>query len=367
MIAFQRAIKREAKLRLALSGPSGSGKTYTALTLAQALAGSGGKVAVLDTERGSASKYADLFEFDVLELESFHPDRYIEAIHDAGAAGYAVIVLDSLSHAWNGQGGLLEVHEQVVKRQATKNSYTAWAEVTPIQNRLIDAITSAPLHVIATMRSKTEYVQGEGKNGRTEIRKVGTAPIQRDGMEFEFDITGDLDQDNTLVVSKTRCPALTSAVIAKPGKALGDTLITWLHGAPAAVPAERPLHVVPDVQPMTPAQPAPKPAPKPAAKAALAPHWNALKVRAGYVGISYPTKWGELCKLLTGKDDASKYTLEDYDIVERDIQEREAEKQAQHELGIEYTDDPAAPIGTSTVDASGADLSTVGVGKHPAN
>src|SRR5260221_11179489 len=117
---------------------------------------------------------------------------------------------------------------------------------------------------------------------------------------------------------------------------------------------------------MTPAKPA-QSAPKPAKAKALAPHGNALKVRAGYVGISSPTQWGELCKTLTGKDDASKYTLEDYDIGERDIQDREAEAQAQHELsGVPYPDDPAAPIGTSTVDDAD-DLSTVGVGAHPAN
>ncbi len=119
----------------------------------------------------------------------------------------------------------------------------------------------------------------------------------------------------------------------------------------------------PSVRPMTPSQPAPKPT----AKAKTLPHWKTLERRANYVNISSPTGWAELCRTLTGKDDAHKYTLEDYDIVERDIQEREAEAQAQHELsGVTYTDDPAAPIGTSTVDDAD-DLSTVGVGAHPAN
>src|SRR5437879_6557046 len=107
-MAFQRAVKHEAKIRLALAGPSGSGKTYTALTLATALA-DGGNVAVIDTERGSASKYSDLFSFDVQELDTYHPDKFTQGIKEAQEAGYAVLVIDSLSHAWNGTGGLLEL------------------------------------------------------------------------------------------------------------------------------------------------------------------------------------------------------------------------------------------------------------------
>ena len=228
---FKRAVKHSAKLHMALAGPAGSGKTYTALTIATELA-AGQPIAVIDTERGSASKYADLFTFDVLELETFHPDRYIEAITAATQGGYSVIVIDSLSHAWNGSGGLLELHEQVTKRQKGGNSYTAWADITPIHNRLVNALTGAPIHIIATMRSKTEYVIEQGANGKSVPRKVGTTPIQRDGMEFEFDIFADLDQDNTLIVQKSRCPELTGAVIPKPGKQIAMTLKAWLQGVP---------------------------------------------------------------------------------------------------------------------------------------
>ena len=112
---FTKATKQEAKLRLALAGPSGSGKTYTALQIATHL---GGPIALVDTERGSARKYADLFSFDVLELDSFHPERYIEAIHEAEEAGYAVLILDSLSHAWAGKDGALELVDKAAKRLA---------------------------------------------------------------------------------------------------------------------------------------------------------------------------------------------------------------------------------------------------------
>ena len=229
MAGFKKAVKHAAKLRMALVGPSGSGKTWTALELAKALS-DGQPVAVVDTERGSASKYADTFSFDVLELDTFHPNSYIQAIAEAAREGYAVVVLDSLSHAWNGRGGILEI----VQRKG--NSFQAWGEVKPIENALIEAITSAPIHVIATMRSKTEYVVETNDKGKSAPRKVGTAPVQRDGLEYEFDVFGELDQENTLTINKTRCSALTGAVIAKPGKPLAATLKSWLAGAPAPAP-----------------------------------------------------------------------------------------------------------------------------------
>jgi hypothetical protein len=230
---FTKAVKYDAKLRLAIAGPSGSGKTYSALAIATAF---GGKVAVVDTEHGSASKYADLFDFDVLEMDApYHPDKYIEAVEAAAHAGYKVVVLDSMSHAWNGEGGLLELVEQASKR-FKGNSYAAWGDITPIQNRLIAAIVSADIHIIATMRSKQDYVQEKDSNGKPIIRKVGMAPIQRDGFEYEFDVFLDMDVENNAIVSKTRCPALTGKVIAKPGAPLAHTLIDWLSGAPAQQP-----------------------------------------------------------------------------------------------------------------------------------
>lgn len=229
---FQKAVKHDAKLRLAIAGPSGSGKTYSALAIATAL---GGPIAFVDTEHGSASKYADTFDFDVAEMHApYHPDKFIEAIDSAAKAGYKVIILDSMTHAWNGEGGLLELVEQATKRQKTPNSYTAWHDVTPIQNRLIEAIVTANIHLIATMRSKQEYVQEKDNNGRSTIRKVGMAPIQRDGFEYEFDVFFDMDIDNNAVVTKTRCSALTGSVIAKPGAQVAKILKDWLKSdAPA--------------------------------------------------------------------------------------------------------------------------------------
>jgi hypothetical protein len=215
MVKFTRAKKSDAYIRLALIGPAGAGKTYTALRTARGL---GGRVALIDSERGSASHYADEFEFDTVKLEKFSPKNYIEAIEAAVAQGYDVLIIDSLSHAWAGKGGVLEMHDEAARRDRTGNRWAAWREVSPEHNRLVDTILQAPLHVIATMRSKIEYVQDRDESGKVVIRKVGLQPVQRDGLEYEFDIVCDLDQTHTLVVSKTRCRALTDAVIREPGE-----------------------------------------------------------------------------------------------------------------------------------------------------
>lgn len=228
---FKKATKTQAKLRLALMGVAGSGKTYTALKIAAEL---GGRIAVLDTEHGSASKYADIFDFDVSELESFAPMRYVEAIHAAEDAGYDVLIIDSLSHAWMGKDGALEMVDRAARR-FQGNKYAGWGEVTPEQNKMIDAMAASRLHLIVTMRSKMEHVQEKDeKTGKTVIRKVGMQPVQRDGLEYEFDVVGDLDQSNYLTITKTRCSALSEMVYHKAGKEVADILKAWLvNGTPA--------------------------------------------------------------------------------------------------------------------------------------
>lgn len=226
---FEKAVKAESKLRLALAGPSGSGKTYSALSIASHLTDK--SIALVDTEHGSASKYADLFSFDVLNLDPpFHPDRFLDAIREAEKAGYGVIILDSLSHAWSGTGGLLDIVDEIAKKNRNPNTFAAWKDATPIQNRLIDGLLMADIHLIATMRSKQEYILQENQNGRQVPKKVGMAPVQRDGFEYEFDVFIDLDVDNTGLVSKTRCPALSGKVIKQPGKETADVLREWLKG-----------------------------------------------------------------------------------------------------------------------------------------
>jgi hypothetical protein len=250
MIAFAKATKRRARLRLALIGPSGSGKTYTALAIAQHLAK---PVAVIDTEHGSASKYADVFDFDVLELTSFAPARYVEAIQAAEKAGYGTLVIDSLSHAWMGKDGALEMVDRAAKRERG-NSFGAWRDVTPQHNALVEAILAAKLHVVVTMRTKTEYVQErDERTGKTVVRKLGLQPVQRDGLEYEFDVVGDLDVDNNLVIGKTRCSDLAGGVFRRAGKDVAGVLNAWLErgeGEPStAVPHDPETGEVHDEKP----------------------------------------------------------------------------------------------------------------------
>lgn len=227
MSLFKKAQKSKTRARIAIIGPSGSGKSYTALTIAKAL---GKKIAVIDTERGSASKYAgDVADFDVCELADFAPKTYIAAMRDAAAAGYDVIVIDSLSHAWMGKGGILE------QKDKSGSGFDGWRKLTPLHNEFVEAILSYPGHVVATLRVKTEYVIEKDANGKSVPRKVGLAPVQRDGIEFEFDIVADMDADNTWRTSKSRCPAINGAVIAQPGAELGEMIKVWLDdGAPPA-------------------------------------------------------------------------------------------------------------------------------------
>lgn len=233
-MTFQKATKRQARLRMAIDGPSGAGKTYTALIAAFVMAGEGGRVAVIDTERGSASKYADRFpEFDVLELTTFSPQTYTEAIKIAGESGYDVLVVDSLSHAWEGEGGALDQVDKMAARGGG-NSYTAWKDVTPMHRRMVDAILQSPCHVIATMRSKMEYVLEPDSKGRMVPRKVGLSPIQRQGTEYEFDIVADMDINHKLVISKSRAPVMDGLEEVKPNARWFAPLKGWLmDGAPA--------------------------------------------------------------------------------------------------------------------------------------
>lgn len=254
-VQFVKATKKRAKARIAIDGPSGSGKTYTALVAATVLA-EGGRIAVVDTERGSASLYSDKFAFDVVELSEFNPRNYVDAIEAAESGGYAVIVLDSLSHAWEGEGGALDLVDRAAKRSQAGNTYTAWKDVTPLHRKLVDAMLQSPCHIVATMRSKTEYVlESVEKNGRTVQmpRKVGMAPIQRQGMEYEFTLVCDMDIDHNLAVSKSRCDVLADKVEQKPGAKFFRVFLDWLNSGDAA----------PAMPAKAAATPAPAPAPEP--------------------------------------------------------------------------------------------------------
>lgn len=199
-MAFHKAERKKAKLRLGITGPAGSGKTYGALLLSLGL---GGRVALIDTENGSGDLYSSLGDYDVCTLGApYTVEKYLAAIEEAEKGGYDVLIIDSLSHAWAGEGGLLDRQGKIADTKG--NSYTAWRTITPLHNRLVEALLTSPCHIVATMRSKVEYVQEKNAQGRTEIHKVGLAPVQRDGMDYEFTLVFELGMNHTASASKDR-------------------------------------------------------------------------------------------------------------------------------------------------------------------
>ncbi len=222
---FKKAQKSLSKARICIAGPAGSGKTYSALLIASGL---GNKIAMIDTEHGSGALYSDMLDYDILELHPpFEPKKYIEGIREAENTGYDIIIIDSLSHAWAGEGGLLDMKEKVVQ-SGKGNDWTAWRHVTPHHNKLVEAILQSRCHVIATSRSKMKYA-AEEENGKIKrIRKIGLDPVLREGMEYEFTIVFDMSSEHVASSTKDRT-SLFDGQFFKPDRATGQKILMWLN------------------------------------------------------------------------------------------------------------------------------------------
>lgn len=224
---IRKAERKKAKLRLGISAPSGSGKTYSALLIAHGITGDWEKIGLIDTENGSGDLYAHLGDYMVLQLEApYTPERYVKAIKAFEQAGVQAIIVDSLSHAWAGQGGALEMVDSSMAAQ--KNKFAAWRDVTPKHNELVESMLQSKCHIIATMRSKTEYVLEEDEKGKKVPKKVGMAPIQRDGMEYEFTVMLDMTHNHIASASKDRT-SLFDGQYFKPSIDTGKQLLEWLE------------------------------------------------------------------------------------------------------------------------------------------
>ena len=234
MSGFKKATKAAAKLRCAIFGPSGAGKTMTSLRVATGL---GGSVAVIDTERGSASKYSDRFAFDALELQDQSVQGYVDAIKLAGSEGYAVLVIDSLSHGWQ---SLMDEVDKLAKTKFKGNTWSAWSEGTPQQRKLVKAILDFPGHVIATMRSKTEWTTVDDGRGKKVPQRIGLAPEQGKGVEYEFDILVEISTDHIANVIKDRTGKFQDKLIDKPDEQFGRDLAAWLADGTTPAPAPAP-------------------------------------------------------------------------------------------------------------------------------
>ncbi len=239
MTQFQKASRKAQRLKIGIAGPSGAGKTMGALSLAHQLASAPDKVAVLDTENGSASLYADRYPFDVIEIHApYLSKKYLDGIAAAIEAGYEVLVIDSISHQWDGDGGILQRKEQADTVPGS-NHWTNWAPFTKEHNQFRSALLTAPIHLICTMRSKMTYAQSEN-GSKKKIEKLGLQPIQRDGMEYEFTLTFDVQMDHRATASKDRTSLFAEkhTDLCKP--TTGKALLAWLSSAePNAATAEQ--------------------------------------------------------------------------------------------------------------------------------
>lgn len=233
-LTFAPATRSEAKARVAIIGPTGAGKTWTALEWATVLA-AGGKIAVIDTENGSASLYSDQYRFDTAYWSPPYSALKLAAAIGDAATAYDVVVIDSLTHFWQGTGGVLDVVDRAAEK-ARGNTYAGWKEGTPVWRALLDALVFAPCHIIVTMRSKMDYVQSKNSDGKTTIEKVGMAPVARNDVEYEFTVVGDMDQTHRMTITKSRCADLADqSAQAHQSEKLAVLLRDWLGSADATV------------------------------------------------------------------------------------------------------------------------------------
>jgi hypothetical protein len=238
MSGFTKAVRKKSKLRMGISGPSGSGKTMAALSIAKGL---GGKIALIDTERGSASLYADPVRlgdgsvwtppaFDTMEMiPPFTPEKFVNAIEEAESAGYDILIIDSTTHEWNGSGGVLELVKQVAKAKFGGNDWSAWSELTPRHQKFIDAILNSNMHIIGTMRSKTETDQITDDRGKKKVVKLGMKAEQREGTDYEYTVVLDLIHDGHYATSSKDRTGLFGGDPEKVSEATGKKLLNWLN------------------------------------------------------------------------------------------------------------------------------------------
>lgn len=223
MSNFKKATKEAAKLRLALFGVSGSGKTYTALRIGTGLAGEKGKIAVIDTERNTACKYSDRFDFDVCDARKPSIENLKMFIEDAKS--YDVLIIDSMTHAWI---ELLQEVEKLAKTKFGGNTWSAWSEGTPKQMSLVNALLDFPGHIIATMRVETNWTTTINDKGKVVPVRVGEAPKQGKGIEYEFDMLMQLSPEHDGLVLKDRTGKYQDEVISMPDEEFGIALGEWL-------------------------------------------------------------------------------------------------------------------------------------------
>jgi hypothetical protein len=225
---LRKATRLKAKIRLGLSAVSGGGKTFSALKIAKGLVGEWPKIAIIDTENGSADLYSHLGDYSVITLTApFTPERYIEAIKACEQAGIEVIIIDSITHEWDGKGGCLEIAETITQASQSKNSYTAWGKVTPRHAAFIDAMLSSPAHIITTVRRKQDYEMSKDQYGKMKVEKAGLKEVTREGWEYELTVNLQLDTAHQAVASKDRTGLFMGKPEFVPSEETGKMIADW--------------------------------------------------------------------------------------------------------------------------------------------
>ena len=225
MITIKKAVREHVYLKLGVTGPAGSGKTQGGIGLALGLAPTG-KIAVIDTENRSASYYAGMFNFDVVELDApFTTQKYLEALNEIIKAGYEVVVIDSLTHEWAASGGILDQKSQKDARGG--NSFTNWNDMKQLHNKFVETLLQSKIHVVCTLRSKMEYALEQDEKGKSSVRKIGLAPISSDGMEYEFGVFFDVDRATHHAIATKDRTGLFEGRSMPLGAEIGQELRAW--------------------------------------------------------------------------------------------------------------------------------------------
>jgi hypothetical protein len=225
---LRKATRQKAKIRLGLSAVAGGGKTFSALLIAKGMCGDWSKVALIDTENGSGDLYCHLGDYNVLSLQApYAPEKYVEAIKACENAGMEVIIIDSITHEWDGKGGCLEIVDQLTQGSSHKNSYIAWGKVTPRHQAFIDSILQSKCHVITTVRRKQDYEMTKGNDGKVKVEKAGLKEITREGFEYELTVNLELDHGHHATASKDRTGLFSGKPEFIPSEATGQMIMEW--------------------------------------------------------------------------------------------------------------------------------------------
>lgn len=228
-MALRKATRQRVKLRLGIAGPSGSGKTYSALLLAYGMTGDWSKIAVIDTENGSADLYSHLGGYNVLTLSSFAPESYVAAIKECESSGAEVIIIDSISHEWEGKGGCLELADKATQASRSKNSYVAWSSITPRHAAFVQAILQSTCHIITTVRKKQDYEMVKGVDGKSSVVKHGLKEITREGFEYELTVNFELYMNHKAIAGKDRTELFADEPEFDVNEATGKQLLEWCN------------------------------------------------------------------------------------------------------------------------------------------